>query len=208
MGAMELVKSTPDVAIIEAYQKTGTIEGVGKVLGCSVKAKCVRDYIKAVVKDQLKVRAIRGAYTIEDVTAAVQQAQCMSDVLRLLGLSTHGSNAEVIKRLMNEHNICGDHFDVKTAKLRNKQVWSKDDVFVEHSPIPRPTLCRHVKKFGVLGSPKCVECGLTDSYNGKPINLTIDHINGVSDDNRVTNLRWLCPNCHSQTPTYTGKNKK
>jgi 5-methylcytosine-specific restriction endonuclease McrA len=51
----------------------------------------------------------------------------------------------------------------------------------------------------------CSICGLTE-WQGKPITMHIDHINGVRDDHRLENLRMLCPNCHSQTPTYGGRN--
>ena len=52
---------------------------------------------------------------------------------------------------------------------------------------------------------KCVECGI-ENWNGKDIVLEIDHINGDNTDNRIENLRYLCPNCHSQTSTYKGRN--
>lgn len=54
----------------------------------------------------------------------------------------------------------------------------------------------------------CAGCGLSDTYNGKPITLQVDHIDGDSDNNFPSNLRLLCPNCHSQTETWTGRNKK
>ena len=53
--------------------------------------------------------------------------------------------------------------------------------------------------------PGARECGLTQ-WNGKPIPLELHHINGDSTDNRIENIRILCPNCHAQTPTYRGKN--
>lgn len=54
----------------------------------------------------------------------------------------------------------------------------------------------------------CEECGVSDAYNGKPITLQCDHIDGNSDNNSLDNLRLLCPNCHSQTETWCGRNKK
>ena len=54
---------------------------------------------------------------------------------------------------------------------------------------------------------KCDECDIKD-YNGKPLSFELDHINGKRDDHRLENLRFLCPNCHSQTKTFRGKNLK
>jgi len=53
---------------------------------------------------------------------------------------------------------------------------------------------------------ECSKCGINE-WNGKMLSLHLDHINGVNNDHRLENLRFLCPNCHSQTDTYTGRNK-
>lgn len=68
----------------------------------------------------------------------------------------------------------------------------------------------HVKirllRAGLLEN-RCSKCGLTD-WQGERLSMHLDHINGVKDDHRLENLRMLCPNCHSQTPTYAGRNVK
>jgi 5-methylcytosine-specific restriction endonuclease McrA len=68
----------------------------------------------------------------------------------------------------------------------------------------------HVKlrllRAGLLKN-QCTDCGLTE-WQGKPLSMHIDHINGVKDDHRLQNLRMLCPNCHSQTDTYGGRNAR
>jgi bacterioferritin-associated ferredoxin len=209
---MEIIRQVEIERLIEAYAETGSIAGVGRVMGISVKAPCVRKLIKqrlaAASPSLMKEHSARGSYSIEQIRAAVAKSICMSEVLREIGLSTHGSCANVIKRIMKEHNILSDHFDPALALRKgNARRWSPDEVFIEHSPIPRATLHTHVKRHNVIGTPVCSECGVATTYNRKPISLTVDHINGVSDDNRIENLRWLCPNCHSQTSTYCGKNK-
>jgi 5-methylcytosine-specific restriction endonuclease McrA len=54
---------------------------------------------------------------------------------------------------------------------------------------------------------QCEECK-REAWNGKPIPLELDHINGVCNDHRIENLRLLCPNCHAQTEHYRGRNAK
>lgn len=143
----------------------------------------------------------------EDIIAAVKTSACWSDVVRELGLKAQGGNISSIKSRATRLRLCIDHFDVKSTFHRNRLVRTAKDVFIEHSSTPRPSLRSYVDKFGVLGEEICSECKCATTYNHKPIRLQVDHINGISDDNRVENLRWLCPNCHSQTDTFGSRNR-
>lgn len=56
-----------------------------------------------------------------------------------------------------------------------------------------------------LKEPRCEECGLAE-WRGRPLSIAIHHVNGDGQDNRLENLVFLCPNCHSQTDTFGGRN--
>ena len=73
--------------------------------------------------------------------------------------------------------------------------------------IKRQTLLNAINNEGSL-EYKCFYCNITDIYNNKPLKLQIDHIDGNWKNNLITNLRFLCPNCHSQTETYGFKKVK
>lgn len=211
MNAMDTIRSLTDADLVDLYSKTGSINGLGQALNISCRASCVRQLINQRLQslgDVIKKRAKRNNYTNEDIAAAVVKASCMSDVLRALGLSTHGSNAVNIRNKAQQLGLSLDHFDVKSTFNRNKDVWLFEEIFVKDSPIPRATLNSQVRRHNALGDECCSECNVGTTYNNKPIRLTVDHINGINDDNRIENLRWLCHNCHSQTETYQGKGKR
>lgn len=95
---------------------------------------------------------------------------------------------------------------VRNAKLMNRTSRiPTSDILVNGSSYHRDGLKNRLVKEGLIPY-NCSGCGLKDSYNDKPIKLHLDHINGINNDNRLPNLRLLCPNCHSQTPTYCGRN--
>lgn len=152
----------------------------------------------------------RGArYTDEDVIRAVGSSRCISDVLSKIGLTKHGDNFKTIRTFIEVHNLNVSHFSTNDARIHNSsnRKWVPSNIFVEHSEVSRGALRRHVIKHEVLPQYECYECANTGTWNNSPINLVIDHINGVNNDNRIENLRWLCPNCHSQTSTFGTQSK-
>ena len=82
-----------------------------------------------------------------------------------------------------------------------------DIIFVENSTYPRHRLKARLIRDNLI-EYKCVICCNEGLWNSKPITLQIDHINGINNDNTIDNLRFLCPNCHSQTDNYAGKNNR
>lgn len=82
--------------------------------------------------------------------------------------------------------------------------FSNEEVFVENSYYARHLIKKRIISQKLL-EYKCVGCGNNGNHNGKSLSLQLDHINGKAEDNRLENLRFLCPNCHSQTDTYAGK---
>src|ERR1017187_4551886 len=80
--------------------------------------------------------------------------------------------------------------------------FTNEEIFIENWP-GSPTSVK--KRYRKLVNYICVMCGNAGIHNNKPLVLQLDHINGVNNDNRLENLRWLCPNCHTQTDTFSSK---
>lgn len=94
----------------------------------------------------------------------------------------------------------------RMAWSRGKLITPNENIFVEGSTYSNEMIKLRIIKNNFI-EYKCVECGLEDTWMDKLIILDLDHINGDNTDNRLSNLRFLCPNCHSQTNTYKGRNK-
>lgn len=92
-------------------------------------------------------------------------------------------------------------------KLPNKgpKAFDLEDVLVENSSYARCLVKKRIIEAGLLDHTTCAECGQKDIWNGKTLVMHLDHTNGVNNDHRLENLRFLCPNCHTQTPTYCRK---
>ena len=92
------------------------------------------------------------------------------------------------------------------SKLRNQYGPPKtnEEVFVENSTYARHNIKRRILKNNLI-KYVCDECGIGPIWNGKTMPLILDHINGVNNDNRLSNLRFVCSNCDSQLPTYKNR---
>lgn len=140
----------------------------------------------------------------------VKSSLNISEVLFKLGYSTKGNSwgYSQVKRRMLELNLSGKDFRGKSAVISNLSIKKIDPekLLCKNSKHTRVVLRRYIISNKLIPY-KCSICGITE-WQGKTLSLELDHINGENNDNRIENLRFLCPNCHSQTDTYGSKNSK
>lgn len=150
--------------------------------------------------------------TKTEIENAVLGAQSLKEVLDNLGLRAAGGNYSQLKKWLKFYGIDPPLYNgrtkTETAILFNRL--SDEDIFVENSTYLNGT---HIKKRLVNMGWK-YECMGIDCPNpnpvwrGKPLVLHLEHKNGIHCDNRLDNLEFLCPNCHTQTDTYAGRKRK
>ena len=170
------------------------------------------DWCKGKVNPK-KLKGLNPCYSVsdEDFLKFIKNSASISQVLQKCGLSPRGSNYKTFHKRVKELNADTSHF-VGQAHLKGKKNKYVNEIpvekaFVENGTLSSYRLSQKIQKYNLL-EYKCESCGIKDRWNGQPISLHLDHVNGINNDNRLDNLRFLCPNCHSQTHTYCGKNKR
>lgn len=148
--------------------------------------------------------AIIDNFSKEELEQIVQESKSYREVLAKLGYATAGgNNNKTLKKRLKEYNISVDHFSIGGQKGITR---TEENVFCKDSTATQATLRRWFVK-GEYIPYQCDCCGISE-WQGKELALQLDHINGDNHDNRLENLHWLCPNCHSQTDTFCGKHLK
>lgn len=141
----------------------------------------------------------------------VANCSSIADIVRSFGLAICATHYRSIKARIDADDIDISHISLglDSNKGRSFPMSSKslNDYLVNGRSCSSHNLKKRLLSEGIFEN-KCSVCGLGAEWNGKELSLHIDHINGMRYDNRLENLRLLCPNCHSQTPTYGGKKRK
>jgi len=149
---------------------------------------------------------MRYKHTKEELIEAVNKTLSIAGVCRELNMKPCGGNYKTLHSKFKEWKINTCHFTgAAWNQGENFRPFGKKyelvDVLIENSPYKSTTKLK--KRLYNEGYKKeiCEECGLKN-WNDLPLILELEHINGDNTDNRMENLKILCPNCHSQTPTF------
>ena len=151
-------------------------------------------------------------YTPELLKEVAARCRSIAEVLRQLGIPANGGSHAHISRKLKALGIDTSHF---TGSVHNRGGTSHnrkppEQVLVQlpadRNRTPGKRLRRAMLTFGI--AERCSWCDLGTTWNGKPLSLHVDHINGDFLDNRPDNVRFLCPNCHSQTETHSGRKRR
>ena len=143
----------------------------------------------------------------EKLAEIVKNSKTIAEVMRKLGYTANrGNSYKPFKQYLKENNIDFSHFLGRANGLAKNDKFTLEEILVKDSKYTNMSrLKARILKSDII-EYKCVICGINE-WLGKKLILQLDHINGDNRDNRLENLRFLCPNCHSQTETFCRKNK-
>ncbi len=156
-------------------------------------------------------RGPKYKYTPELLAEAAKNSLSIAGVLRYLGIPWSGGMHAYISRRLRHFEIDTSHF---TGSVHNRGIPARNRMPADQVLVLRPAgsgrlqpkrLRRALREIGV--PYRCSCCGLGDEWQGRRLVLHVDHINGDYLDCRPENLRFLCPNCHTQTASWAGRNR-
>lgn len=201
-----------DSALLAAVPTAANLRQLLLALGVAAYGgnyEVVRERLRGLGVDDARFRPQRRTppITPADLREAVASADSWAMAARRLGLAGSGGERRV-KRMAFEAGLDTTHMLGqgwgRGARLGGREAEALGALLVAGRHIGTSRLRRRLLRERVL-APECQACG-RDSWEGGPIPLELDHLNGDRTDNRLQNLRLLCPNCHAGTPTYRGRN--
>ena len=153
----------------------------------------------------------KRSWTVNRLRSAVKNSFSFRQVIKELGLRPSGGNYEQVRKYIKENNLSTKHFKGRgwNAGLRipRKPIIPLNEILVRNSSFQSYKLKKRLFEAN-LKPRHCEMCGWAKTSETGYLPLELDHINGNRYDNRLENLRILCPNCHSLTPTYRSRQRR
>ena len=151
-------------------------------------------------------------FSENEARAAIKRARCWAEATRFLGYRVAGGNTATVKKYAERWQIATDHFDHRAVireglaqGRRNRGSKPLSEILTADSGYSRNHLKDRLYREG-LKTRACELCGQVEEWRGRKMSLILDHVNGVGDDNRIENLRIVCPNCAATLDTHCGRN--
>jgi hypothetical protein len=163
--------------------------------------------VKKAYRLGLKVNKSIYYFDVDNVKKIVKESYSYADVFRKLNKSSSGDSYTVLRNMILKNEIDISHFDPYknnriVIELQPITHWLKEGTKIHSSQLKEKLYKEGLKE------RKCELCGQDEEWKGKHMSLILDHKNGVNNDNRLENLRIVCPNCNATLDTHCRGNKK
>jgi hypothetical protein len=149
-------------------------------------------------------------YSETELRAAIRASTSYSETLRRLGMCPGGGSHAVLRKWIVRWGIPTEHFDPYASQRGSRSRRARiplSEILREGSAYHRGHLKERLYEERVK-ERRCELCGQGEEWRGARIALILDHINGVRDDNRLANLRIVCPNCAATLSTHCGRKRR
>lgn len=154
-----------------------------------------------------KVYSVSDEEFIHILNTSLNLSDCRKKLGYKNGNGRHPN--DLIRKRCKELNIDFEYLDSKPTQVSQnhikytlQEICVKDSIYMNLTRLKKRLVDENILEY------KCAICGNTGTWQGKKLTLQLDHINGEHTDNRVENLRFLCPNCHSQTDTFGSRQRR
>lgn len=147
----------------------------------------------------------------EEFVVICKSHSSLAQIIRSFGLEAEAGNYNTLKRRLQEEGVDISHIKMGLNSNRGRRFVVKytqeniSDAINRGVIKDSSTVKKMVLKWNLIPHDVCRICGIESNWNGKPLVLAMDHIDGNRYNHHLSNLRFICPNCHSQTPTFSGK---
>ncbi len=156
-------------------------------------------------------------YTTEELQDFCNESFSYATLAEKIGYSkTGGSGIKAVKEMVNQLHLDIQHFTGQQwnkgktkfddSRIPSAEKYTIEEIFIKNSPVTQKVMRGYVERHHLL-EYKCNTCGCDGNWQNGKISLQIHHIDGDNKNNELSNLIYLCPNCHALTETYCGKNK-